>query len=118
MVGSSYAIAAVITLTFGMLPRDSSNPFTLSLSPVSFTIQTPFPKQHVSQLESSSALSASFRLGTAAARIVLRPQLLLIPGPALGAGAGAAASASVPRAPAVRGLAPPAASFAALAALT
>jgi len=75
----------------------------------------------VSQLESSSARLATFRLGTAAARIVrrLQPFWLLslpMPGPE-GAGAGAPAAGGVPNAPAVLGLAPPAAAVSALAAL-
>lgn len=75
----------------------------------------------MSQLESSSARLAFFRLGTAAARIVrrlqpLRALSLPMPGPPEGAGAGAAAAA-VPSAPAVLGLAPPAAAVSALAAL-
>ena len=76
----------------------------------------------MSQLESSSARLASFRLGTAAARIVRRlqpflPLSLPMPGPPEGAGAGAPVSVVVPSAPAVLGLAPPAAVVSALAAL-
>ena len=76
----------------------------------------------MSQLESSSARLAFFRLGTAAARIVrrlqpLRALSLPMPGPPEGAGAGAGADAAVPSAPAVLGLAPPAAAVSALAAL-
>ena len=77
----------------------------------------------MSQLESNSALSASFRLGTAAARMDLRLQPflpLVMPGPFLelaGAGAASASLGLVPSAPAVLGLAPPDVSAAALAAL-
>ena len=66
----------------------------------------------MSQLESSSALSAFFRLGTAAARTVLRAQIPLpplgldMPGPLLvEAGVSAGSSSKVTAAPAVRGLA-------------
>ena len=74
------------------------------------------------QLESSSARLATFRLGTAVARIVrrlqpFRPLSLPMPGPPEGAGAGAPATGGVPSAPAVLGLAPPAAAVSALAAL-
>jgi len=64
--------------------------------------------QQVSQLESSSTRLTTFRLGTAAARIVriLQPFRLLslpMPGPpeGAGAGAGAAATGGVPNAAAV-----------------
>ena len=79
------------------------------VSPVSLTTKTPLPKAQVSQLESSSALSAFFRLGTAAARIDLRadhPLGLVMPGPLLVVSAAAVAvvAASVVTAPAVRAL--------------
>ena len=77
------------------------------VSPVSLTTNTPLPKAQVSQLESSSALSAFFRLGTAAARIDLRadhPLGLVMPGPLLVVSAAAVVSASVVTAPAVRAL--------------
>jgi len=80
----------------------------------------------VSQLESSSAQLTSFRLGTAAARVVRRLQpfqflSLPMPGPCppegAGAGAGAPASGTVPNVPAAWGLALPPPGVSALVAL-
>jgi len=80
-----------MTLTSFIEPRDSIKGLTDMVSPVSLTTKTPLPKAQVSQLESSSALSAFFRLGTAAARIDRRADHLLglvIPGPFLEVSAG------------------------------
>jgi len=122
--GSSYAIAAVMILTSGTVPRSSMNPFTDVVLRVSSAMLAPLPKQQVSQLESSSGWPAIFRLGTAAARVVHRLQsfrLLSLPMPGrpegAGAGAGAAATGGVPNAPAVLGPGPPPAEALALAAL-
>ena len=96
-----------MTLTSLIDPKDSIKGFTDMVSPVSLTTNTPLPKAQVSQLESSSALSAFFRLGTAAAQIDLRadhPLGLVMPGPLLVVSAAAVVSASVVTAPAVRGL--------------